>query len=52
MTYIAFALAVLTQSSALFYWGGKLSKSVSLLEILIAKQDDRIRTLEMGFDKE
>lgn len=52
ISLMAIALGVLAQCGALFYWGGKLSKSVSIMEKIVSKHDDRIRELEMGFDKD
>ncbi len=47
---IPIIMAVMLQSGALFYWGGKISKAVERLELSANKHDGRIRKLEFGFD--
>lgn len=49
---IPILIGIVLQSGALFYWGGKIAKSVSIMERLVSKHDDRIRALEMGFDND
>ena len=49
---IGIILSVVLHSGALFYWGGKISKSVSILENIVSKMDDRVRNLELGIDND
>jgi len=44
---IAIILSVVLHSGALFYWGGKISKSVSILEKLVSDLDVRVREVEL-----
>ena len=42
---ILFLLVIHT--GALFYWGGRVSKTLSILEVLVKDHDARIRALEL-----
>ena len=42
----AFALALFVHAGALLWWGGKISKTVSVLERLLQDHEQRLRGLE------
>lgn len=46
VTTLSFIIALLIHSGALFYWGGRMSKAVTILERVSSDHDKRIRELE------
>lgn len=39
---------ILANSAILFYWGGKVSKAIDLLEKMTGDHEERLRSLEQG----